>query len=105
MSKSITMTGAALALFVTACILLPAISDEALAQSAPLYINAVDIDVRPPDRFLFSSISFTRASLAFFDSNKSIMTDTGSATAIPALNSVSCRGWMLLSSSDTKSCG
>jgi (4S)-4-hydroxy-5-phosphonooxypentane-2,3-dione isomerase len=47
MLKSITMTGAALALSVAACILLPVCSDEALAQSAPLYINAVDIDVVP----------------------------------------------------------
>jgi autoinducer 2-degrading protein len=45
--KSIIMTGAALALSVVACILPPVCIDEALAQSAPLYINAVDIDVVP----------------------------------------------------------
>ncbi len=47
MLKSIIMTGAALALSVAACILPPVCIDEALAQSAPLYINAVDIDVVP----------------------------------------------------------
>ncbi|MGO8920653.1 MAG: putative quinol monooxygenase [Stellaceae bacterium] len=46
MLKLIT-TGAAVALSVLACILVPVRSDEALAQSAPLYINAVDIDVVP----------------------------------------------------------
>jgi hypothetical protein len=38
------ITGAALALS-AACILPPVCIDEALAQSAPLYINAVDIDI------------------------------------------------------------
>ena len=47
MLKSIIMTGAALALSVAACILPPVCIDEAFAQSAPLYINAVDIDVVP----------------------------------------------------------
>jgi autoinducer 2-degrading protein len=42
MLKLIT-TGAAVA----ACVLLPVRSDEALAQSAPFYINAIDIDVVP----------------------------------------------------------
>jgi (4S)-4-hydroxy-5-phosphonooxypentane-2,3-dione isomerase len=47
MLKSIIITGAALVLFVTTCILSPVCIDEALAQSAPLYINAVDVDVVP----------------------------------------------------------
>jgi hypothetical protein len=44
MLKSIILIGVALALSVAACILPPVSIDEALAQSAPLYINAVDID-------------------------------------------------------------
>jgi (4S)-4-hydroxy-5-phosphonooxypentane-2,3-dione isomerase len=47
MLKSIAMVGAAIALSITASILLPTGSSEVLAQSAPLYINAVDIDVVP----------------------------------------------------------
>jgi quinol monooxygenase YgiN len=47
MSRSITMTSAALALSIAACILPPVCSGEAFAQSAPPYINAVDIDVVP----------------------------------------------------------
>jgi autoinducer 2-degrading protein len=46
MVKSIVMSGAAFALSVTACVL-PSLCDEALAQSAPLYVNAVDIDIVP----------------------------------------------------------
>jgi autoinducer 2-degrading protein len=45
MLKSIILIGVALALFVAACILPPVSIDQAFAQSAPLYINAVDIDV------------------------------------------------------------
>jgi autoinducer 2-degrading protein len=41
------MLKAALALSVAVCILPPVCIDKALAQSAPLYINAVDIDVVP----------------------------------------------------------
>jgi hypothetical protein len=41
------MLKAALALSVAVCILPPVCLDKALAQSAPLYINAVDIDVVP----------------------------------------------------------
>jgi len=44
---SVRTIGAALALSVTLCVLSPVRSDEALAQSAPLYVNAVDIDVVP----------------------------------------------------------
>jgi autoinducer 2-degrading protein len=47
MLKSITMTGAALALCVTAGALLQVCGSTASAQSAPLYVNAVDIDVVP----------------------------------------------------------
>ena len=54
MLKSIATTGAALALSVTAWVLLPEYSDEALAQSAPLYISAVEYDIVPGqiDNFL-----------------------------------------------------
>jgi (4S)-4-hydroxy-5-phosphonooxypentane-2,3-dione isomerase len=47
MLKSTTMISATIALSVTAGFLLAVRSDEAPAQSAPLYINAVDIDVAP----------------------------------------------------------
>ena len=47
MLKSMRTIGAALALSVTLCVLSSVRSDEALAQSAPLYVNAVDIDVVP----------------------------------------------------------
>jgi (4S)-4-hydroxy-5-phosphonooxypentane-2,3-dione isomerase len=47
MLKSIVMIGATIALSVMASVLLPVRSSEVLAQSAPLYINAVDIDVVP----------------------------------------------------------
>lgn len=46
MLKSIVMSGAALALSATASIL-PSMCDEAFAQSTPLYVNAVDIDIVP----------------------------------------------------------
>jgi (4S)-4-hydroxy-5-phosphonooxypentane-2,3-dione isomerase len=41
------MLKAAFVLSVAACVLRPVCIDEALAQSAPLYINSVDIDVVP----------------------------------------------------------
>jgi hypothetical protein len=47
MLKSIATVSATIALSVMASVLLPARSSEVLAQSAPLYINAVDIDVVP----------------------------------------------------------
>jgi len=47
MLKSVKAIGAALALSVTLCVLSPVRSDDALAQSTPLYVNAVDIDVVP----------------------------------------------------------
>jgi (4S)-4-hydroxy-5-phosphonooxypentane-2,3-dione isomerase len=47
MLKSIAIVGAAIALSIIASILLPTGSSEVLAQSAPPYINAVDIDVVP----------------------------------------------------------
>jgi quinol monooxygenase YgiN len=47
MLKSIAMVGATIALSVMASVLLPVRSSEVLAQYAPLYINAVDIDVVP----------------------------------------------------------
>ena len=45
MLKSTAMISATIALSVTASFLLAVRSDEVLAQFAPLYINAVDIDV------------------------------------------------------------
>ena len=47
MLKSTAMISATIALSVTAGFLLAVRSDEVLAQFAPLYINAVDIDVVP----------------------------------------------------------
>jgi (4S)-4-hydroxy-5-phosphonooxypentane-2,3-dione isomerase len=47
MLKSMTMTGAVVALAATAWFLLPMPSHEAVAQSGPLQVNAVDIDVAP----------------------------------------------------------
>jgi quinol monooxygenase YgiN len=47
MLKSVSMTFAATALLGAALILLPMRSHEAAAQSGPLTINAVDIDVVP----------------------------------------------------------
>ena len=54
MSKSTAMISAAIALSVTASIVLSVRNGEVLAQSAQLYINAVDIDVVPGqiDNFL-----------------------------------------------------
>ena len=53
MLKSITVT-AALALSITAWVLLPMRSHEALAQSGPLFISAVEYDIVPGqvDNFL-----------------------------------------------------
>ena len=53
MLKSIMMT-AAVALLVTAGVLLPVRSHEALAQSGPLFISAVEYDIVPGqvDNFL-----------------------------------------------------
>ncbi len=53
MLKSITVT-AALALSVTAWVLLPMRSHEAMAQSGPLFISAVEYDIVPGqvDNFL-----------------------------------------------------
>jgi quinol monooxygenase YgiN len=47
MLKSITMRAAAVALIVAAWLLLPPRSHDALAQSAPLYISAVDLEIAP----------------------------------------------------------
>src|SRR3984893_10624352 len=47
MLKSTAVVCGLFALTVTAALLLPIPSRELLAQSAPLYINAVDIDVVP----------------------------------------------------------
>ena len=47
MLKTIAVVSATIALSVMASILVPVRSSEVLAQSAPLYINAVDIDIVP----------------------------------------------------------
>ena len=47
MLRSIRAIGVALALFVTPCVLSPVRCDEALAQSARPYVNAVDVDIVP----------------------------------------------------------
>ena len=54
MLKSATISTAAVALAVTAWLLLPLRSHEAAAQSGPLYINAVNLDIVPgqTDKFL-----------------------------------------------------
>ena len=49
MLKSITMPAAAVALAVAAWMLLPMHGHQAQAQSGPLYINAVDLDINPGD--------------------------------------------------------
>jgi (4S)-4-hydroxy-5-phosphonooxypentane-2,3-dione isomerase len=54
MLKSITTSAVAVTLAVTGWLLLPMRSHEAAAQSGPLYINAVDLDIVPGqiDNFL-----------------------------------------------------
>ena len=54
MLKSATLSMAAIALAVTASLLLPLRGHEAAAQSGPLYINAVNLDIVPGqiDNFL-----------------------------------------------------
>ena len=49
MLKSIMMPIAAIAIAVAAWVLLPMRGHEAQAQSGPLYINAVDLDINPAD--------------------------------------------------------
>jgi quinol monooxygenase YgiN len=43
------MTAAAIALGVTAWLLLPTRSEQAIAQSSPLYINVVELDIVPAE--------------------------------------------------------
>jgi (4S)-4-hydroxy-5-phosphonooxypentane-2,3-dione isomerase len=47
MLRSIRAIGAALVLLVTLCVLSTVRGDEALAQSARPYVNAVDVDIVP----------------------------------------------------------
>jgi (4S)-4-hydroxy-5-phosphonooxypentane-2,3-dione isomerase len=49
MLKSVTVTAAALALATAAWMLLPTRGGEAVAQSGPLYVNAVDLDIVPAE--------------------------------------------------------
>jgi quinol monooxygenase YgiN len=53
MSKSAWMSAAAIALLTAAAILLPDPSSRATAQSAPTYVNAVDLDIVPEHREQF----------------------------------------------------
>jgi (4S)-4-hydroxy-5-phosphonooxypentane-2,3-dione isomerase len=50
MSKSVWVSAAAIALFAAGAILLPMPSQRAAAQSAGMFVNAVDIDVVPAER-------------------------------------------------------
>ena len=54
MLKSIMIPAAAIALFGAAWLLLPMRGHEAAAQSGPLYINSVDLDIVPAelDKFM-----------------------------------------------------
>jgi (4S)-4-hydroxy-5-phosphonooxypentane-2,3-dione isomerase len=54
MLKSLTFSAAAIALAATAWLFLPLRSHEAVAQTGPLYINAVNLDIAPGqvDKFL-----------------------------------------------------
>ncbi len=54
MSKSITISAAVLTLAVAAWLLMPLRNHEAAADTGPLYINAVDLDIQPGqiDQFL-----------------------------------------------------
>jgi quinol monooxygenase YgiN len=54
MLKSITISAAMLTLAVVAWMLMPLRTHEAVADTAPLYINAVDLDIQPGqiDQFL-----------------------------------------------------
>jgi autoinducer 2-degrading protein len=53
MSKSAWMSAAAITLFSAATILLQIPSQRAAAQSAALYVNAVDLDIVPAEREKF----------------------------------------------------
>jgi (4S)-4-hydroxy-5-phosphonooxypentane-2,3-dione isomerase len=53
MSKSAWMSAAAIALLSAAAMLLPDPSSRAAAQSAPTYVNAVDLDIVPEQREQF----------------------------------------------------
>jgi (4S)-4-hydroxy-5-phosphonooxypentane-2,3-dione isomerase len=54
MLKSLAMAGVAITLGVTAWLVLPMRTEHAVAQSAPLYINLVELDIVPAemDKFL-----------------------------------------------------
>jgi autoinducer 2-degrading protein len=53
MLKQITIPAAAVALAVTAWMLLPLRGHEAAAQAGPLLINAVNLDIKPDDTAKF----------------------------------------------------
>ena len=53
MSKSAWMSAAVIALLSAAAMLLPDLSPRATAQSAPTYVNAVDLDIVPEHREQF----------------------------------------------------
>jgi autoinducer 2-degrading protein len=54
MVKSVARSSIAIAIAVTAWLLLPMRSEQATAQSGPLYINVVDLDIVPAemDKFM-----------------------------------------------------
>lgn len=49
MFKSLRLSTAGMALFMAAAMLLPTAGQRAAAQSAPTYINAVDLDIVPAE--------------------------------------------------------
>ena len=53
MSKSVWVPAAAIALFVAGAILLPAPGQRVAAQSAGMFVNAVDLDIVPAEREKF----------------------------------------------------
>jgi (4S)-4-hydroxy-5-phosphonooxypentane-2,3-dione isomerase len=64
MLKSMTMPAAALALAAAAWTLLPMHGQQAQAQSGPLYINAVDLDINPADTDKFLAALKTNGAAA-----------------------------------------
>ena len=50
MSKSLRVSAAAIALFAAGAILLPAPGQRVAAQSAGMFVNAVDLDIVPAER-------------------------------------------------------
>ena len=49
MLKSLAITGVAITLGITACLLSPIRTERAAAQSGPLYVNLVELDIVPTE--------------------------------------------------------